>query len=117
MINGLNVRAVRHPGAEKSKARRLAFVCIGATALLLESPSVYAFCETEARSACAKNDQQCIDNAGTAVTNAVRDCKVSVGKAGNAQLWTATPNFFDGRPQEKQYWRCVATACASASAP
>jgi len=114
MVKGLNVRAVRHPGAEKSNARRLAFLCIGATALLLESPGIYAFCETEARSACAETDQQCIDNAGTAVTNAVRDCKVS---AGNAQLWIATPNFFDGRPQEKQFWRCVATACASASAP
>src|SRR5260370_1161201 len=106
MVNGLNVRAVRHPGAEKFNARRLAFLCIGVTALLLESSIVYAFCETEARSACAENDQQCIDNAGTAVTNAVRDCKVSVGKSGNAHLWTATSSFFDGRPQEKQYWRC-----------
>ena len=117
MINGLNVRIVRHPDAEKFKTRRLAFLCIGATALLLESPSVYAFCETEARSACAEGGRQCIDNAGTAVSNAVRDCKDSVGKNGNAQLWIATSSFFDGRPQEKQFWRCVATACASASAP
>jgi len=117
MIHNVDVRAIQYPNSENFKARRFAFLCIGAAALLLESSSLYAFCEAEARSACAVNDQQCIDNAGTVATNAVRDCKVSVGRTGNAQLWIATQNFFDGQPQEKQYWRCVATACASASVP
>jgi hypothetical protein len=117
MVRDVDVQAIQYPNSENFKARRFAFLCIGAAALLFESSSLYAVCEAEARSACAANDQQCIDNAGTMATNAVRDCKVSVGRAGNAQLWIATQNFFDGQPQEKQYWQCVATACASASAP
>jgi len=117
MIHEVDVRAIQYRASENFKARRFAFLCIGAAALLLESSSLYAFCEAEARSNCAANDQHCIDNAGTMATNAVRDCKVSVGKAGNAQLWIATQNFFDGEPREKQYWQCVAAACASASAP
>lgn len=119
MVNDVNVRKVRYLGAENVKARRLVFLCVGAVALLLESPCLYAFCETEAMSACAANDQQCVDDAGTAVTHAVRDCKASVAGNGNARLWTASQNFFDGQPQEKQFWRCVATACTGAgrSAP
>ena len=117
MVHNVDVRAIQCPNSDNFKARRFAFLCIGAAALLLESSSLYAFCEAEARSACAANDQQCIDSAGTMATNAVRDCKVSVGRTGNAQLWIATQNSFDGQPQEKQFWRCIATACASASVP
>jgi hypothetical protein len=115
MVHDASVREVRYLDAGNVKANRLVFLCVGAIALLLESPCLYAFCETEAMSACGASDQQCVSDAATAVTHALRDCKASVAGNGNAQLWTASQNFFDGQPQEKQFWRCVATACASAA--
>jgi hypothetical protein len=90
MVNDPNVREVRYLDAGNVKARRLVFLCVGAVALLLESPCLYAFCETEAMSACAANDQQCVYDAGTAATHAVRDCKASAAGNGNYGLRVRT---------------------------
>jgi hypothetical protein len=84
-------------------------------ALLLGCGSAYVACEAEAGQMCSSSGDRCLQDAADSVRNATKDCKDPQNGKANAELWRATPDFFDGQRYEKQFWRCVAKACADAS--
>lgn len=75
--------------------------------------NTYAFaaCEQEVASLCSSGDSRCLQDAAQSVAQAANDCKTPEVRQRNASLWQATPQFFDGQPNEHAFWRCVAQLC------
>jgi hypothetical protein len=110
-----NSLACRKGGGKYNDYRALAKLLSCLAPLLLCCGSACAACEDEAAQMCSSSDDRCLRDAADSVQNAAKDCKDPQNGKANAALWRATPHFFDGKPFEKQFWRCVAKACADAS--
>lgn len=92
-------------GATKIAARIIvAIMCLG-------SAYVFAACEEEAARLCSSTGARCLEDAAKSVEQAISDCHTPEGRKQHASLWQATPQFFDGQPQEHVFWRCVSRLC------
>lgn len=109
MHDSIHVEAV----TSRTTAWSVAHVVFGMLAIMLlsSSASAFAVCEQEVARLCSSGSPRCIEDATKTIAQASSDCKTPEGRKDKGPMWQSTPDFFDGQPIEKVFWRCVARIC------